>query len=173
MHRIISARLLILIFVLITCEYSLSGLSLLLKGRIDLLYLLVLDYAFFGKWEHVPFFAFATGLLRDCIGGHLFGIETASLTVTGLLAYFAVLKLEREIPWVRIVITSLFVFLTETISLSLGSGLEVGGGLTWALIEGSFWTTVYTTAFSPVFFWLTNHWFHRMVHLKQYELFQA
>lgn len=171
MYRFVSARLLILVGVLITLEYSFSGLFPLLKGRVDLLYLLVLDYAFSWSWERVPFFAFAIGLLRDFTGGHLFGIETASLTATGLLLNLGAQKLDRAFYGIRLGMAFLFVLLTETVSLGLGGVLDTSKGFTWDLMGSAFWTTIYSTAVAPGFFWLTNRWFNRVSHLKQYELF--
>ena len=172
MHRFVTARLLILIGILLTLEYSFSSLFSPLRGRADLLYLIVLDYAFFWSWEAVPFFAFGIGLLRDFAGGHLFGIETASLTATGVLLYPVVQKLDRENFWVRIVMSFLFVWLTEILSISLGRGLEISKGLSGEFMGDVFWTALYTTALAPLFFRLTHLWFKRIPALKQYELFR-
>ena len=172
MRPFLSNRLLILIGLLLTLQYSFSSLFFLSKGRVDLLYLLLLDYAFFWSWERVPFFAFAMGLLRDFIGGHLFGIETISLTLTGFFLYWGVQKLERESFWVRWAIGFLFVSLAETLSVSLGRGLEISKGLSFDSIQSIFETTLYTGTFAPVFFWLMNRWFRRSPVLKQYELFR-
>ena len=172
MRRLLSARLLILVVILLALEYTFSPFFYLLRGRIDLLYLLILDYAFFWSWERVPFFALLMGLLRDFIGGHMFGIETVSLTVTGLLLSLGTQKLERESFLIRLGLSLLFVLLTETLSLSLGSWLETSQGLSFDLMGSVFWTTIYTTALAPIFFRLTNHWFKRTSFLRQYELFR-
>jgi rod shape-determining protein MreD len=171
-HRFITARLLILAGALLILQYSFSPFSLLWKGRPDFLYLLVLDYAFFWSWERVPFFALGMGLLRDFIGGHLFGIETLSLTVTGLALYFGVRKLDRDSLWVKLGISILFVGLTETLSLGLSGWLETSKSSSWELIGSVFWTTIYTSALAPGFFWVTNRWFKRRSILKQYDLFR-
>ena len=171
MRRFVSARLLILAALLLILQYAASPFFNLLKGRIDFLYLLILDYAFFWSGERVAFFSLTIGLLRDFLGGHIFGIETASLTATGLLLHFGTQKLERESPFIRFGMTFLFVLLSESLSLNLGCWLETPKGLYWSLTSGIFWTTIYTTAFSPVFFWCTNRWFRRPSYKKQYELF--
>jgi rod shape-determining protein MreD len=171
-RRFVSPRLLTLAFLLLALQYGLSPFFELLIGRIDFLYLLVLDYAFFWSWERVPFFALTVGLLRDFVGGHLFGIETVSLTLTGLLLYLGAQKLERESPLIRLAMTFLFVLLTESLSLGLGNSLTASRNGSWNLIAGVFLTTLYTTAVSPGFFWLTHRWFKRIPTLKQYELFK-
>ncbi len=171
MPRLVSGRLLILAGVLLVLQYGLTAFGALLNGRPDLLYLLVLDYGLFGTFQRVPFFALGVGLVRDFIGGHLFGIETVCLAVTGFLLYFAMLKLERESLVVRYGVTALFVLLTESLSLALGIFLGSGKSLNFSLIGSVVLTTIYTTALSPGFFWLTNRWFRRTPALKQYELF--
>lgn len=172
MRRFVSARLLILALLLLALQYCLSPFFQLLIGRIDFLYLLVLDYAFFWSWERVPFFALSMGLVRDFIGGHLFGIETLSLTLTGLLLYLGAKKLERESFLIRLGMTFLFVLLTESLSLGLGNSLEASRNWSWSLIASVFMTTIYTTAVSPGFFWLTHRWFKRTPILRQFELFK-
>jgi len=171
-RRLFSPRLLSLTALLFAIDYAASPFLSPLGGRVDLLYLVILDYAFFLSWELVPFFAVAVGLTRDFLGGHLFGIETAALAVTGILLYFGVKKLERENAWVRAVISFLFVLLSETLSITLGGWLEAPGVFSGDWVASLLLTTIYTTAFSPVFFWFTNLWFRRMPALKQYELFR-
>lgn len=171
MHHFVSARLLIFLALLLALQLSVSPFFLLLKGRPDLLFLLVLDYAFSWSWEVVPFFALFVGLLRDLIGGHLFGIETAALALTGSLLSLGIQKLDRENHWVQLGICMVFVFLTESLSLGLGRWLEVSKNLSWELIASVILTTIYTTALAPGFFWITNRWFRRHPVLKQYELF--
>lgn len=172
MRHFVSSRLLILLVLLLIVEYAFSPFFSSLKGRVDLLDLLVLDYAFFWSWERVPFFALTVGILRDFLGGHLFGIETLSLTATGLLLHFGTQKLERESFFIRFGMTFLFVLLSETLSLSLGAGLETSGGFSWNLMGYVFRTAIYTTAFAPAFFWTTNRWFRRSPFLRQFELFR-
>jgi len=141
------------------------------KGRTRFLYLLVLDYAFFCSWQRVTLFALVIGLFRDVLGGHLFGVETASLALTGFLLSLGMQKLERDNLWVRLGISFLFVGLTETLSFCLGGWLGVSTGFPFPLIGSIFWSTFYTVALSPVFFLFTNYWFKRIPVLKQYELF--
>lgn len=172
MRRFVTARLLIFAALLLILQYAFSPFFLLLKGRVDLLYLLVLDYAFSENRNRVPFFALAVGFLRDFLGGHLFGIETLSFTVTGLLLYFGTLKLERESYAIRLGMAFLFIFITETLSFCLGSGVETTEGASWNLLGSVLLTTIYTTAVAPAFFWLSDRWFKREPVWKQYELFQ-
>lgn len=171
MPRFVSLRLLTLVVGLLTLEYCFAPFSSFFRGRLDLLYLLVLDYAFFWSWEAVPFFALSIGLLRDFVGGHLFGIETVSLTTTGFLLHLGMQKLERDNFWVRMGMSFLFIGLTEGLNFALGRGLEVSKGLSLNLMGGVFWTSLYTAALSPGFFWFTNRWFKRAPLLRQYELF--
>lgn len=171
MHRFVSARLLILIAFLLILEYALSPFFLFLKGRPDLVYLVVLDYAFFDDWARLPFFSLGVGLLRDFLGGHLFGVETLSLALTGYLLSLGVQKLERDNFWVRVGMSFLFVWITEILSLGLASRLETSRGFSPDLMGTVFLTTLYTTALAPGFFALTNRWFRRVPFLKQYELF--
>lgn len=171
MHQFVSARLLTLVGVLLVAEYGLSTLFGVSGTPPTLLYLAVLDYAFFWNWERIPFFALFIGMVRDLAGGHLVGIETLSLALTGILLYFAVLKLERENVWVRLGITFIFVLLTDILAVGLGRWLEVGRGFSWNLTGGIFCTTFVTTSLAPAFFWFTNRWFKRIPLLKQYELF--
>lgn len=171
MHHFVSARLLIFLALLLVLESSLSPFFLVLKGRPDLLSLLVLDYAFSWSWEVVPFFALFIGLLRDFIGGHLFGIETAAFALTGFLLSLGIQKLDRENSWVRLGICLVFVFLTESLSLGLGRWLETSKNLSWELMASVILTTIYTAALAPGFFWISNRWFRRHPVLKQYELF--
>lgn len=172
MYHFISARLVILVTGLLLIQYGLAPFSLAWGGRADLLYLVILDYAFFWSWERVPFFALAIGLVRDLLGGHLFGIETACLTVTGIGLSFGIQKLERDSPWVRGVVSFLFVGLTEALTISMGSWLDASQGLSFHLTQSILWTTGYTVLLSPAFFWFTNRWFKRSPFLKQYELFR-
>lgn len=171
MRRFISARLLTLVAGLLFLQYSFSPFTLFWGGRPDLLYLVVLDYAFFWSWELAPFFALMVGFLRDFVGGHLFGIETACLMATALVLSFGIRKLERDNAWVRGAVSFIFVGLTEALSLGLGSWFEGSRVPPFYLIQSIFWTTFYTVAFAPVFFWFTNRWFKRFTFLKQYELF--
>lgn len=175
MHHFITARHLILAGLLLILQYSLSSLLFSWEGKPDFLSLLVLDYAFFGNWEFVPFFAFLTGFTRDFFGGHLFGIETLSFTLSGLLLYVGVQKLERESAAVRLVITFLFVGLVHGLNFILAlmteAGLKPAPAFSGYLMAGIFWTACYSTVLSPGFFWLTDRWFKRKPILKQYELF--
>ncbi len=171
MRHFLSARFLILVAALLTLDYCLAALFPPLKGRPDFLYLVILDYAFFWSWERVPFVALGIGLLRDFFGGHLFGIETLTFAATGFLLSLAAQKLERDSLWVRLAISSLFVLLTETLRVSLGRGLEQTQGLSFELIGSLFWTTIYTTALAPLFFWFTARWLKRTPVLTQYEFF--
>ena len=171
MRHFLSRRLLTLVAICLILEYSLSPALFLLNGRPDLLYLVVLDYAFFWSWERVPFFAMGVGLLRDFLGGHLFGIQTASLALTGWLLSLGIQKLERGIFWVRLAMTFLFVALTETLSAVLGASLENSNGFAWNFMGSVFRTTGYTTILAPAFFWFADRWFKRTPVLKQYELF--
>lgn len=171
MYRFISARFLIFVVFLLILEYTLFPFFLFLKGRPDFLYLMVLDYAFFNPWEKTPFFSLGVGLLRDFLGGHLFGIETLSFALTGYLLSLGVQKLERDNLWVRLGMSFLFVWLTETLSVGLAGWLGTSRGFTLDLMGTVFLTTLYTVALAPGFFWLTNRWFGRLPFLKQYELF--
>ena len=171
MHRFVSARLLLLIALLLILEYALSPSFFFLRGRVDLLYLVILDYAFSWSWESVPFFALMMGFLRDLLGAHLFGIETVSLAASGFLLSLGIQKLERENLWVRFVIGLLFIGISETLSLSLAEWLENLKNFSWGYFSSVFWTTLYTGALAPFFFAFTNRWFQRVSVLKQGELF--
>lgn len=171
MRPVLSNRLLILIGVLLALESVQSSL-IHFGGRVDLLYLLILDSAFFWDWEWMPLFAFGVGLLLDFFGGHLFGIETISLTASGCLLFIALQKLDRESIWVRWCVSFVFVALTETLSVSLGSWLELSRNPSFQLMGNVFQTTFYTTLMAPAFFWFTGLWFKRTPVLRQYELFR-
>ncbi len=171
MRHFINARQLILLILLLIAEYTFSPLFSFFKGRVDLLDLLILDYAFFWSWERVPFFALVIGLVRDSLGGHLFGIETLSLTISGLLLHWGAQKLEREVFPIRLGMSFLFVLISSLLSISLGAGMETSQNLSWGLIGYSFRTSFYTTALAPAFFWMTDRWFGRSLLLKQYRLF--
>lgn len=171
MHRLLTGRHLILLPVLVVLQYSFSSLLPSTNGRPDFFYLLILDYAFFSDFQRVPFFALTVGLFRDFIGGHLFGIETLSLSLTASLLYFGMLKLERDSLWVRFVVALLFVAATETLSVLLGTGFETSIRFNWGFARSIFLTTLYTAVLAPGFFWFTGRWFHRVSFLKQYELF--
>ena len=171
MHYFASPRVLVLTGLLFILQYSLSPLPIFWTGRPDLLYLLILDYAFFFKWQEAPFFAFGIGLLRDFMGGHFFGVETASLTAVTLLLGIGIQKLERDNSWVRLGMTCLFVLLVETLAVTMGAWFEHSEVSTFRLLPMIFWTTFYTALISPGFFWLTDRWFRRTHFLKQYELF--
>jgi cell shape-determining protein MreD len=130
-----------------------------------------MDYAFSSHDERLPFFALFVGLARDFAGGHLFGIETFSFTLTGLLLYLALLKLDRENYFIGLGLTFLFVLLTESLKLAFGTGIEISRGFSWNLLGGVFLTAFYTTACAPGFFWFANRWFKRTAVFRQYELF--
>ena len=172
MRHFLSARLLTLIGVCIILEYTLSPAIFLLNGRLDLLYLVVLDYAFFWSWERAPFFAMLMGLILEFFGGHFFGIQTVSLALTGWLLSLGIQKLERDIFWVSMVMTFLFVMCAETLSTILGSSIETSNGFNVNFMGNVFRTSIYTTIFAPAFFWFTSRWFKRIPSaLRQYELF--
>lgn len=171
MHRLVTLRHLTLLVVLVTLQYGFALLFWPLKGWPDLLSLAVLDYAFFWSWQRVPVFALGIGLLRDFSGGHLFGIETVTLALTGFLLSLGIQKLDRENISVRLGISFLFVALTGFLSAALGVWLETGKGFNGDLAAGVFLSTIYTTALAPGFFWMTNLWFRRPSVLRQYELF--
>jgi rod shape-determining protein MreD len=171
MRELLSGRFLILVAGLVTLDYTLAAFFPPLGGKPDLLYLVILDYAFFWSWERVPFLALGLGLLRDFFGGHLFGIETLSLTATGFLLSLGTQKLERGSGWVRLVMSFLFIALTELLRVSLGRGIEFSRGLSFELIGSIFWTTIYTMALAPFFFWFTARWLKRIPVYTQYELF--
>ncbi len=168
MYRFISGRLLILLALLIPLQY---GLAPLLPGQPDFLYLLVLDFAFFMSWERTPFFAAGVGLLKDLLGGHLFGIHTLTLSIMGVLLSLALQKLERENAWVRTAVTFLFVGLSEALSFSLGVWLEEKQMWGPGFFPSVFWTSLYTGLLAPGFFWFTHRWFKRTSFRRQYELF--
>ena len=170
MHRLVTGRLLTLAFLLLCLEGWLASFPDFFKGRPGLLPLLVLDYAFFRSVEKIPLFALLTGLARDFSGGHAFGIETLSFTITGFLLYLAILKLDHENILIRYGLVSLFVLLTESLNLALGVGVELSGRGSWHFAGPVFWAVLYTTALAPGFFWLTNRWFRRTPLLRQYEL---
>ena len=171
MRRLVTPRLLILAFLLLAAEFSLAPLFYILKADIGLLHLLVLDYAFSWNSERVPFFSLLIGLARDFAGGHLFGIETVSFTLTGLLLYLGIQKLDREHFLIRLGMTFIFVLLTEFLKTAIGRSVEVSGGLSGAMLGQVLLTAVYTTVCAPAFFWLTNRWFKRTQLFRQYELF--
>ncbi len=171
MHRFVSTRLLILMGFLLILEYGLSPFFVFLRGRPDLLYLVILDYAFFGNWQEVPWFSLGVGLLRDFLGGHLFGIQALSFALTGYLLSLGIQKLERDNLWVRLGMSFLFVGMTEILSLGLAGWLETSQAISLDSMGTIFLTTAYTTALAPSFFGLTNRWFKRIPLLKQYELF--
>lgn len=171
MHRLVTLRHLTLVAVLLTLQYGLAFLFWPLKGWPDLLSLAILDYAFFWSWQRVSVYALGIGLLRDFAGGHLFGIETLTLALTGSLLSLGIQKLDRESASVRLGISFLFVILTGFLSAALGVWLETGKGFQGDLITHVFLSTIYTTALAPGFFWLTDLWFRRTPVLKQYELF--
>ena len=171
MRHLFSSKYLGLTLLVLLIEYALSPFLFLLNGRPDLLYLVVLDYAFFWSWDRVPFFAMLIGLVQDFFGGHLFGIEIASFSLTGWVLSFAMQKFDRGIFWVRMVVTFLFVALTETLSIALGASLETSRGLQWSFVGNIFTTAFYTTLVAPAFFWFTDRWFGRSTFLRQFELF--
>lgn len=171
MRHFISPRLLIFLAILLTVEYSLAPLFVAMGGTVNFFYLVVLDYAFFRNWERVPFFAILVGFLLDCLGGHLFGIETVSFGISGFLLYLGTQKLERDNPWVQIVMGFLFIALTEILSFGLGAWLETSGHLSFKLLGDILRTSIYTTLVAPAFFWFTDKWFKRTPVFKQYELF--
>ncbi|GEM_PF-2133908 len=171
MHHLFSFRRLILVFFLLALEYALSPLFSAPPGRVDLLYLLILDYGLFLSWERVPYFALVIGLLRDFVGGGLFGIETIALSASAVLLSFGIQKFERESPPVQLGLCLLFVALSDTLSHGLAAHFETAKSLSWTFIGNIFWTTIYTTALAPSFFWFSSRLLRRTPTRKQYELF--
>lgn len=171
MRHLFPSRLLTLTLLLLVLEYALSPFFSSLPGRVDFLYLLILHYGFFLNWELVPFFALVIGLLRDFVGGHLFGIETASLVATAVPLSFGIQKFDRENPLVRLGLCLLFVGVSGALSHSLAANLETTKSLSLNFIGNIFWTTIYTTALAFPFFWFTSRWLRQKPDLKQYELF--
>lgn len=172
MRHFISAKLMGLLALLIVFEHFLSPFLFSLGARLDLIYLLVLDYAFFWSWERAAFFALFVGLILDLFGGHLFGIQTITLTVMSLLLSLGIQKLERDLFWVKMMMTILFVALTETLGIILGLALETSSSFSWNFLGTVIRTTFYTALIAPVFYWFTEHWFKRSTAFRQYELFR-
>ncbi len=171
MRHFLSSKLLGLLALVIVFEHVLSPFLFPLNAHIALVYLLVLDYAFFWSWERAAFFAMFTGLILDLFGGHLFGVQTLTLTMMSLLLSLGIQKLDRNLFWVQMIITVLFVALTETLGIVLGLALETSAGFSWNFMGNVLQTTFFTALVAPFFFWFTSCWFKRSLSFRQYELF--
>lgn len=172
MRHFLSSKLLGLLTLVIVFEHVLAPFLFPLNARLALVCLLVLDYAFFWSWERAASFAMFTGFILDLFGGHLFGVQTLTLTVMSLLLSLGIQKLDHDLFWVQMMITMLFVALAETLGIVLGLALETSAGFSLIFMGSVLRTTFFTALMAPFFFWFTSRWFKRSPSFRQYELFQ-
>ena len=135
------------------------------------LYLLVCYTAFEWGPRKTVIVAFWVGLIRDLTGGGILGVEATSLVALALALDFLVQKMEREFPGMYFMITFFFVFFAGILRLLLGCPEELSPHLIWDYLGMIFLAALYTSAFMPVFDFVTTRWFGQAT-TKQYELFR-
>ncbi len=132
---------------------------------------LFICYAAFEWGGHkTVYVAFWAGLLRDFQGHGLIGLEAGLLAALALALDFLVRKMERGSRWIYFVITFLFVFFAGALRLLAGYTGELPVSMAWEYLGLVTMTALYTTAFLPLLYFVSNRWFGHSS-AKQYELF--
>lgn len=171
MPRILSAKVLIFVFLLHIIDLSLTSLLRVGPVRPVFLYLAIVYASFqWGGRKTLALSAVAGGL-RDITGVHPVGVETVVLVVSALLLDFWVHKIERQSLLVRTVSAFLYIALALFLILTVSTLLGEPVGLSTYLAASILLTALYTACWTPVFFYLAMRWFHDKVPMKQYELF--
>lgn len=135
------------------------------------LYLFICYAAFEWGAPKTVYAAFWAGLLRDLLGGGLIGLEATLLVVLAIALDFLVQKMERELPGICFIMTFLFVFCAGALRLLVSYGGELPSSLVGGYFGMITMAALYTSAFLPVFNFLTNRWLGR-TSIRQYELFR-
>ena len=175
MSRFLTARLifyLVLLFALDECFLP----SLRMGGAAQpvLVYLMVVYAALKWPWQRSLLMAAMVGLLRDAVGPHPLGVETAAMVTTSIALHFLVQAVDRDFLLMRFLVAFLY-------ALGIGffiwafSGMlaeEEGKQLSWLPLGVIFQTALWTTAVMPVFFYVTDRWFHHPEVLSTQGLFR-
>lgn len=171
MPRLLSARLILYLLVLVVADLTLSPLVRVGDVQPVFLLLMVLYGSFQWGWQKALPLALIVGFLRDMTGTLPVGTEMFSVTAAALFLDFAVQKLHRVWILVRIGTAFVFTFIALMVALILGGVLHQPASFSWYNAGRIFLTAVYTAAFWPLFSAVSIRWFHERKPMKQYELF--
>lgn len=171
MPRLASAKVIFYFFFLVVLDGSVLPAFQIHSVYPSFLYLFICYAAFEWGSSKTVFVAFWAGLLRDFLGGGLIGLEACLLVALALALDFIVQKMERQLPGIYFIITFLFVFCAGALRLLVSYTGELPISPIWTYLGTITMTALYTSAFLPIFNFLTNRWFGRST-TKQYELFR-
>ncbi len=171
MPRILSARVIFYLLILLVLELSVLPFFRVGVFQPVLLYLMVLHAAFQWGWEKTVPMAVAAGVLRDLAGSHSLGLETAALVAASFVLDLLVQKIERDSQVTRVAVGFLFVFFVSILIVLFSNFLGEAREISWYTFGVSVGTAFYSAMMLPPFFYVTGHWFHDRIPLKQYELF--
>jgi len=172
MHRILSARVLSYLFLLLIVDFCLVSVIRIGEARPIFLYMMIPYTALQWHRQSTLGVALTVGLLRDSVNTSLFGLETVSLLMAAALFDLVAQKVDREAVLIRCGLTFAFVFVHAIIFLILSTFLGFHIPWTWYTLGVSFSSACYTAALAPLFFFLSARWFHDRAAFKQYELFK-
>ena len=172
MHRILSARVIFYLFLLLIIELTILPVFRIGSIQPQLLYLMILYVAFQWGWQKTIPMALTVGILRDLAGSQYFGYEAMALVLTSWLLDLLVRSVERDSWSLKMVTAFLFVFLVTMFHMMLLSVLTPQTYVSWHWCGINLATALYTALLLPFFFHFTAKWFGDRVTFKQYELFQ-
>jgi len=171
MPRLVSAKVILFFFLLAVLDGSVMPAFQIRSVYPSFLYLFICYAAFEWGSPRTVYVAFWVGLLRDLLGGGLIGLETTLLVALALALDFLVQKMERQLSGIYFIMTFLFVFCAGALRLLVCYAGELPASLVWRYLGMIAMTALYTSAFLPIFNFLTNRWLGHSS-AKQYELFR-
>ncbi len=172
MFRFYTPRLLILVFITLLIDLTVSPLFTVNSARFFAGYLLVLYATFAWGWQKTIPVAMMVGLSRDLLSTETLGFETFALVAASFLLDLMVRKMQRELLWLRLIIAFLFVFCVQWIQIILSTALQDVAFSGRFAIGAVFGSAFYTALVLPFFFYGAARWFHDQTFSKQYELFR-
>lgn len=159
MPRILSAKSLIYLWMLLVLETTVFPVLFGPFLRPALLYLMVVYAAFEWHWTRALPMAVLAGGVRDLAAFQPLGMETAALAVASLGLAFFVQKIQTSSLAVRGVGTFLFIFWALLLSGILGRIFKAPASMTWNALVAYAGIALVTTLVMPLFFALTSRWF--------------
>lgn len=171
MPRLLSTKVIFYFLALAVLDASVMPVFQICSVYPSFLYLFVCYAAFEWGGHKTVYIAFWAGLLRDFQGSGLIGLEASLLPALALALDFLVRKMERGSRWIYIVITFLYIFSAGALRLLAGYAGTLPASQAWNYLGLVAMMALYTTAFLPLFYSVTNRWFGNSS-IKQYELFR-
>ncbi|MFA6601030.1 MAG: rod shape-determining protein MreD [Candidatus Omnitrophota bacterium] len=171
MRHALSGRIIFYLFFLLILDLCFVPLAALHFVRPSCLLLVILYVSLEWQWERTVTLALLVGLMRDAVGSHPFGIETAVLVSASVALDFVVHKIERRSWLMRLAVTWVYTFTVFSSLLLLSGFFGYREFLTREAFALCFQAAFYAALAMPVFFLFTSRWFARRQVIRQYELF--